>query len=174
MSLAKLSGPCPLRISLNTMKRTLGVDSSIVKSIPAHHSDFVVYGDEVISVEDELKSPYPHEQLLLLSIGVGIKGPLYNRNTHPLFFQETPYNKPCTSESPQFWTQEWAIFYSRVIYDSRKIFAHEFPDIAAMKNIGSFNQVLEDIEDFGLYLCISAPVEQRNNTSILRHIVHLW
>ena len=104
----------------------------------------------MISVEDELKYPNPHEQLPLVSTGVGVKGPLFNQNTHPLFFQESPYNKPRTSESPRFWTQEQATYYSRILYDSLKIFPHEFPDIAAMKNIGCFNQVLQDIEDFGL------------------------
>ena len=73
-----------------------------MKSVFAHHSDSVVYADEVISVEDDLKYPYPREHLPFFSIGVGVKGPLYNRNTHPLFFQESPYNKPRTSESPRF------------------------------------------------------------------------
>jgi hypothetical protein len=102
----KVSAPSPLRISLNTSKRTSDVGPSVVKTVCAHHSDSVFYGDEVISIEDELKYPYPHEQLPLFSIGVGVKGPLFNRNTHPRFFQESPYSKPSTSESPQFWTQE--------------------------------------------------------------------
>jgi hypothetical protein len=112
VSIAKVSDPSPLRISLNTARRTSDVDPSAAKSASAHHSDSVIYGDEVISVEDELKYPYPCEQLPLFSIGVGVKGPLFNRNTHPLFFQESPYSKPRTSESPRFWTQEQAIYYS--------------------------------------------------------------
>jgi hypothetical protein len=86
----------------------------------------------------------------LFSFGVGVKGPLFNRNTHPLFFQESPYSKPRTSESPRFRTQEKAIYYSQILYDSLKSFPHEFPDIAAMKNIGCFNEVLQDIKDFSL------------------------
>ena len=103
---AKVSDPSPLQISLDAAKGNSNVDPSTVKSVSAHHSNSVVYGAEMISVEVELKYPYPHEQLSLFFIGVGVKGPLYNRNTHPLFFQESTYNKPHTSESPRFWTQE--------------------------------------------------------------------
>ena len=42
------------------------------------------------------------------------------------------------------------MYYSQILYDSLKIFPHEFPDFAAMKNISCFNQILQDIEDFGL------------------------
>ena len=79
----KETTPSPLSISLNTMKKTLDVGPSAVKSVSAHHSDTVIYCNEVISIEDGLKYPYPHEQLPLCSIGVGVKGPLFNRNTHP-------------------------------------------------------------------------------------------
>jgi hypothetical protein len=64
----------------------------------------VIYGDEVISVEDELKYPFPREALPMFKSGAGAKGPLFNRNTHPKFFRENPYNGPRTSESPRFWT----------------------------------------------------------------------
>ena len=77
VSPAKVSAPSPLRISLDTMKRNMDVDPSIVKPISAHHSDSVVYSDEVISIEDELKypyPPYPHEQLPLFLLVLASKG----------------------------------------------------------------------------------------------------
>ena len=106
VSSAKAFDPSPLRISLSTAQITSNVGPSAAKLASAHHSNSFIYGDEVISVEDELKYPSPREQLPLFAITVGVKGPLYNRSTHPLFFQEIPYNKPRTSGSPRFWTQE--------------------------------------------------------------------
>ena len=90
----KVSAPSPLRISLDVAKRNSDVDPSAAKSPSPHHSDSVIYGDEVLYVEDELKYTYPRERLPFFSTGVGIKGPLFNRTTHPVFFQESPYNKP--------------------------------------------------------------------------------
>ena len=70
----KVSAPSPLRISLNTTKKTSDVGPSIVKLVFAHHLDSVIYGDEVISIEDDLKYPYHRKQLPLFSIGIGVKG----------------------------------------------------------------------------------------------------
>ena len=92
--------PSPLRISLVTARRPSDVDPSSAKSPSAHHLYSIIYGNEVLSVEDKLKCPYPRERLPLFSNGVGIKGPLFNRNTHPLFFRESPYRKPGISDSP--------------------------------------------------------------------------
>ena len=85
----QVSNPSPLRISLDTARGTSDVDPSAAKLASAHHSDSVIYGDEVISVEDELKYPYLCEQLPPFSIGVGVKGPLFNQNTHPNSNQNT-------------------------------------------------------------------------------------
>ena len=76
----EVSAPSPLRISLDVAKRNSDVDPSAAKSVSAHHSDSVIYGDEVISVEDELKYPHPREQLSLFSIGVSVKGLLFNQH----------------------------------------------------------------------------------------------
>jgi hypothetical protein len=73
---------------LSTAQIISYVGSSAVRSASARHTDSVVYGDEVISVEDELKYPYPHEQLLLFSTGVGVKGPLFNRTYIPNSFEK--------------------------------------------------------------------------------------
>ena len=43
-----------------------------------------------------------------------------------------------------------AIYYSRILYDNKKIFPHKFSDITAMKGIGCFDQLLQDMEDFCL------------------------
>ena len=56
------------------------------KSISIRRSDSVVYGDEVIFPEEELKYPFPREELPLFSPGAGAKGPLFNQNAHPKFF----------------------------------------------------------------------------------------
>ena len=97
---AQDSNPSPLRISLFTSQRPSYVDPSAAKSPSPHHSDSVIYGDEVLYVEDELKYPYPREPLQLFSIDAGVKGPPFTRNTHLVFFRESPYSKPRTSESP--------------------------------------------------------------------------
>ena len=113
------SAQSQLQLSTDTAQRISDVCSSEHKSVSPRHTDSIVYGDEVISVEDELKYPYTREQqaLFLTGAGAGAKGPLFNRNTHPQFFQQSPYNGPRTSESPRFWTQEHAIFYSWILYD---------------------------------------------------------
>jgi hypothetical protein len=89
-------------LSIDTTLRIPDVGPSEHKSVSARRTDSIVYGDEVISVEDELKYPYPHEALHVFSAGAGAKGPLFNRNTHPKFFQDSPYNGPRMSESPHF------------------------------------------------------------------------
>ena len=92
------------------------------KSVSARRTDSVVYGDEYLSPEEELKYLYPREELPLFSSGAGAKGPLFNRNVHPKFFQASLYDWPRTSELPHFWTKEQAIYYSRVLYESRRYF----------------------------------------------------
>ena len=91
---AQVENRSPVRISIVTARRPSDINPFAANSPSAHHSDSVIYGDEVLYVEDELKYPYPRERPPLFSTGVGIKGPLFNRNTHPLFFRESPYNKP--------------------------------------------------------------------------------
>ena len=73
-----------------------------MKSISARPTDSVVYGDGYLSLEDELKYPYPREELPLFSSGDGAKGPPFNRNVHPKFFQDSPYDGPRTSKLPRF------------------------------------------------------------------------
>ena len=115
--------PSPLKLSIDAVTRMADAGPSEHKSVSVRRSDFVVYGDEVISPKEELKYPYPREELPLFSTGAGAKGPLFNRNVHPKFFQASPYDGPHTSESPRFWTKEQAIYYSRVLYESKKIFS---------------------------------------------------
>ena len=64
------------------------------KPFSTHRTYSVVYGDEVLSLEDELKYPYPREELPLFSMGKDAKGPIFNRNAHPKFFQDSPYDYP--------------------------------------------------------------------------------
>lgn len=57
----------------------------------------VVYGDEFLSVEEELQYPNPREQLPIFLDGAGAKGPLFNRNDHlerSAFFKMSPNNGP--------------------------------------------------------------------------------
>ena len=75
-----------LKLSIITTPRIPDDGLSEHKYVSARHANSVVYGDEVISIEEELKYPYPHEELPLLSAGACAKGPLFNRNTHPKFF----------------------------------------------------------------------------------------
>ena len=140
----------PLKLSIDTVTRIPDIGPSERKSISARLSDSVVYGDEYLSPEEELKYPYPREELPLFSTGAGAKGPLFNRNAHPKFFQASRYDGLRTSELPHFWTKEQAIYYSRVLYESKKIFPHEYLDVPAMRNIGCFNQLLQDLDDFCL------------------------
>ena len=49
------------------------------RSISARHTNSIVYGDKVASVEDELKYPYPREQLPLFKTSASAKGPLFIR-----------------------------------------------------------------------------------------------
>jgi hypothetical protein len=50
--------------------------------------------------------PYPCECIHVFPTGAGARGPIFNQNTHPKFFQNSPYNGPRTSNSPRFWTNE--------------------------------------------------------------------
>lgn len=67
------------------------------KSLSAHHTGSVVYGDEFLSVEEELQYLNPREQLPIFLDGAGAKGPLFNQNAYLegfAFFQMSPYNGP--------------------------------------------------------------------------------
>lgn len=142
--------PSPLKLTIDTATKNLDAGPSERKSISGGHADSVVYGDEFLSPEEVLKYPNPREELPLFSSKAGAKGPLFNRNAHPKFFQDSPYDGPRTLESPRFWTKEQAIYYSRVLYESKKIFPHEYLNIPAMWNIGCFNQLLQALDDFCL------------------------
>ena len=140
----------PLKLSINTATRMPYVGPANRKYVFAIRTDSVVYGNEFLSPEDKLTYPYPREELRLFLAGARAKGHLFNQNTHPTFFQANPYDGSRTSEFPHFWTKEHAIYYSRVLYESNKIFPHEYLNIPTMRNIGCFNQLLQDLDDFCL------------------------
>lgn len=61
------------------------------------NSGSMVYGEEFLSVEEELQYPNPREQLPIFLDGAGAKGPLFNRNDYLegfSFFQTSPYTGP--------------------------------------------------------------------------------
>lgn len=113
--------------------------------IPERNVDSPIYEEVSMSVEEEMALLKPRECLPIFSEGEGAKGPLFNKETHRAklaFFGSSPYERECTSPSPRFWTQEQAIFYSRILYKSNQIYQHEYLDVPLTKNLECFKQVL--------------------------------
>jgi hypothetical protein len=137
----------PQPVSEKTFDHPEVAEPSAGRTVSEQEPPSIVYGDEYMTVEEELKLPYPRERIPVFSAGAGARGPIFNQNTHPQFFQNSPYNGPQTSTSPRFWTNEHAIYYTRVLFESRKLFPHEFPDIRAMRGLDCFCQLLDVLDD---------------------------
>lgn len=104
-------------------------------------------------VEEEMELPNPKEKLPLFLSGNGVQGPLFDANIHReklSFFRKSPYDEERSSHSPRFWTHEQAVYYSRVLWNSNRIFHHECLDILLMKKLDCFKEVLQVIDDFQL------------------------
>lgn len=100
-----------------------------------------------------MELPNQRECLPIFLEGDGAKRPHFDANIHHeklAFYQKSLYEEEHTSNSARFWTHEQAVYYSRTLLNSNRIFHHEYLDIPLMKNLDCFNQVLQDIEDYQL------------------------
>ena len=80
-------------------------------------------------VDELLHSTHPREMLPLFRPDVPRGGPLFNPHENKqLFFGDNPYQKPRDSFSLRFWTQEQAIYYTRVLLNKDRIFMHQYID----------------------------------------------
>lgn len=71
---------------------------------------------EVFPVNELLHSAHPREMLPLFRPDVPRGGPILKWREHkPFFFGPNPYEKPRNAYSLRFWTQEQAIYYTRVL-----------------------------------------------------------
>ena len=87
--LDKVCDPSPQRFSIHTMKKTPIVGPSVVRSVSTHHSDSVIYGDEVISIEDELIYPYPREHCRYSLSALVQRGTFQSEHTSSILSRES-------------------------------------------------------------------------------------
>src|ERR1041385_1315758 len=78
---------------------------------------------EVFPVDELLHSAHSREMLPLFRSDVPRGGPIFKMREHkPFFFGTNPYEKPRSAYSLRFWTQEQAIYYTRVLFNKARVF----------------------------------------------------
>ena len=104
---------------------------------------------EEFPLDELLDSHHPREMLPLFTNDMPRGGPVFDAAVHkPKFFSVSPYTQPKDSFLLHFWTQEQAIYYTRMLFNQDVIFKHQYLDIPSLYSTDCFQNITEAIDRF--------------------------
>lgn len=109
-----------------------------------------------VPLDELLNSNRLREMLPLFQNYMPCAGPLFDANKHKTIFFNNPYSKPRDSYSLRFWTQEQAIYYTRMLFNQDKLFKHQYLDFPSMYATGCFQNITPTTNDFHVHRLFAA------------------